>query len=456
MCRRWVWAYKAKKGCQKCGEKDPLMLVWTSGLGRNPFKVEIVGSNPTTSTGCHRAPNKLIDHVIERRSLEDKMKRNTICFCTSRGMEDPNEFSESKKQVIHGWVDIKKLPKDLNVEANVRSQRTSPVFKAIEEGLRENPDNFHWNNKGITITAHSFKYFKTKDNENCYDLLFIEEDIHGVIDGGHTYRAIVDNFDELDHSYGRFVKVEILVGFGRSEIIDLIEARNKTKQVKEQSLADKRNQYEIIKQVLRTIGLPDDKVKFEENDNSDVNILDIVSYMYMFDITRFDGINRPVEAFNRTSAVHNDYINNFDKEGNIKNGSYYSKTVAFLNEMIPFANYVNSIFCSAAPGNYGNYTFAKAPKKGAKFWFDGDRITKHKVPKALFWPIIGAFSALIEEDANGNIKWSRDPKTVFAECGPDLIKIALETCKQNNGKLTPTGKDPNLWRTLYSTVKLYK
>jgi hypothetical protein len=74
------------------------------------------------------------------------------------------------------------------LEANVRDQKmTSAIAKGIMHTLDERPDNMHPLNRGITVLSNGFRY---DSQTKVFTVLLRDPKRHGIIDGGHTYRAI--------------------------------------------------------------------------------------------------------------------------------------------------------------------------------------------------------------------------------------------------------------------------
>ena len=82
--------------------------------------------------------------------------------------------------------------------------------------------------------------------------------MNGIADGGHTYRVIRNHIDPLSDEerdqINAYVSIEFLEGFKtREDVVPIIEARNKSTPVQEQSIQELLGSYEKIKQVLNII-----------------------------------------------------------------------------------------------------------------------------------------------------------------------------------------------------------
>ena len=111
-----------------------------------------------------------------------------------RALPNPfGEYSESSKNpvVYECYVEIQDLPSDFPMETNPREQSlTTQVAKSIKESLETDLGNFQIKNRGIVVSAESV-VFNTRSSVITINMTDI--DVHGNIDGGHTYRIILDN-----------------------------------------------------------------------------------------------------------------------------------------------------------------------------------------------------------------------------------------------------------------------
>ncbi|MBN3416147.1 hypothetical protein FDA95_11555 [Clostridium botulinum] len=80
--------------------------------------------------------------------------------------------------------------------------------------------SFHLKNRGILLSAKSVKF----DNiNNELTIKFEDENVHGNVDGGHTYHAILEVRNKIKHI--QYVKLEIMTGM-EDIFEDVVAARN--------------------------------------------------------------------------------------------------------------------------------------------------------------------------------------------------------------------------------------
>lgn len=105
----------------------------------------------------------------------------------------------------------------------------------------EGTDNsFHLENKGITMLANQVSKVDGSDDQLE---VFFEPDVHGIVDGGHTYDLITSAADDIRElqdggsSLDPFVKFEILTGYQPDIHAEVAGGLTTAIQVQETSLA---------------------------------------------------------------------------------------------------------------------------------------------------------------------------------------------------------------------------
>src|SRR6185369_642902 len=130
-------------------------------------------------------------------------------------------------------VEIKDLP-DLSGwrKINVRDPKLSgSVPKAIRQSLTDNPEAFVFMNRGIVLSVDSVSF---DAKTSALTVALKDPDLHGLLDGGHTYNIALEERVVLQEP--QYLRVEILEGFRAEEIPQLVDARNTSNQVRDQSL----------------------------------------------------------------------------------------------------------------------------------------------------------------------------------------------------------------------------
>ena len=143
------------------------------------------------------------------------------------------------------WVNFRDLPKEISLEVNPRKPKMNTAVARQLIHAVEGPDNvnFDINNRGIVVTAKSVR-FDTNTSEVTLDL---GDDVsrYGVLDGGHTYTAIIDNRDKVPADVEKFVRLEVIVG-EKLDVSGLADARNTSAQVSDIALFELDDKFNFI------------------------------------------------------------------------------------------------------------------------------------------------------------------------------------------------------------------
>jgi hypothetical protein len=337
---------------------------------------------------------------------------------------------------------------------NVRDPKlTGAVPEKIRDSVRANPDLFVFMNRGIVLTAESVSF----DNKTGkLSLTMSDPEIHGLLDGGHTYNIILEENENLD--FQQFVRIEILEGFQADEIPQLVDARNTSNQVKDQSLMNLRGEFEKLKAAIKKrkyadlIAFKEYEVD-EEGNPKPIDVREIVAILTLFDRDHFNQTTHPINAYRSKAAC----LKHFEvhKES-------FRKIYPLVDDILRLYDHIhlmlpelyNSVRGSkgdVSGGKFGKLTGVTTykGKHGVKLHFI-DKESKYGVPSGFVFPILGAFRALLEEK-DGKYQWSNniDPvKELQGDLGLQLAdtigNFALEA--KNPSK---TGKSPLVWQACY-------
>lgn len=368
-------------------------------------------------------------------------------------------------QMYTAICDVKNVPKELLdwMETNPRKQNINgKVGKRIKNSLLTGND-FHLLNRGLLISAQDVKY-------NNYDskmtLVFTDNELHGNVDGGHTLKVIMENQDGLEEGQ-QYVKIEILTGV-ESFFEDLAEARNTSTQVKDESIANLKEYFALIKDAIKDEAFKE-RVNYMENDEGDIEISEILSLLFMFNIDAYPTMDAcPVSAYSSKKKCVDSYIKLYEqveKEEISEKENPYNKMLKVMPDIFRLYDmlecnipqYYVRKFASGRYGATSGVTTAKVDKNGKKRMFESKfshTELGYSTPKGFLYPILGAFRALLEVDEEGNYKWSCDPYEVMEKIGPELVATTIERNRQNAGNPNKTGKDTTLWQPLYMRVMM--
>ena len=371
----------------------------------------------------------------------------------------PNPYKEgpsSVSQMYTAICDVKDLPDDLVdwMETNPRKQNTnSGVAKKIKTSLVESGSDFHLLNRGILLSASDVTF---NNYDNTMKLVFTDNEFHGNVDGGHTLMVILENRDVLERGK-QFVKLEILTGV-EGIFEDLAAARNTSTQVQDKSIANLRDYFDLIKEVIATEEFKD-RVYFMENDDGDIDVGDILAILNLFNIDAYHEMDSfPTVSFSSRKKCIDNYIHLYEK---VQDGpeNPYVKMKPVMVEIFKLYDYLESkmfdYYRAKNPsGKYGAVSGVITPKdnkKMPKTKFYCKEIS-HGSPNGFLFPVLGALRALLVEK-NGKYEWTHNPFTILDKVGPDLVCTTVERSRTLGNDPVKVGKDTGNWQTLYMRVK---
>ena len=225
--------------------------------------------------------------------------------------------SGKSKNMYVAVVNIQDLPKEFENWLAINPREATPtsgVGKKIKDSLIEQPDAFIFRNRGLTVIADKVDF---NTQSNIVTLELTDPKIHGLLDGGHTYRVIqneltntIDGREDLKNAY---VRIELLDGFNDlNDVVDIVDARNRSAQVKEQSLEELRSHFETIKETLKNqpnanrIAYKEIEL-LEDGSKKDIDIKDILSYLVCFDAESFSDTKHPISAYSAKASALRHY-----------------------------------------------------------------------------------------------------------------------------------------------------
>lgn len=349
--------------------------------------------------------------------------------------------------------DVKSIPDSIPMETNPREQNLNTnVAKKIKASLLDTSGlDFYLLNRGILVSAKEVSF---NNYSNEMTVVFEDLEVHGNVDGGHTYRTILGNRDKLDPGQ-QFVKLEILTGVEKI-FQNLAAARNTSVQVQDKSIAELEDRFDIIKNALAGQEFID-RVFFKENDNGDIDVADLLSILMMFNLARYPSMEGfPTISYSGKKRCIDLYIQDHKAYAESADNPYV-KMKPIMADIFKLYDQIevnmNAFYRAKNPGGrYGATKGVIVPKDGhpvkSKFMMKDMDVQS---PNGFIYPILGAFRALLREN-NGVYGWKTNPFAILEKIGPDLVESTVSMSRSLGNNPQSTGKDVNLWKTLYMTV----
>ena len=385
-------------------------------------------------------------------------EKQTFTFKVQSFRHIPNPYLKSENgekgaEMYVAICDVMDIPDNFSMETNPREQKmTTSVAKKIKESLLNTSElNFYLLNRGILLSAKEVSY---SNYSNELTVSFEDCEVHGNVDGGHTYKTILQYRDQLDRGQ-QYVKVEILTGI-EGIFQSLAAARNTSVQVQDKSIAELEDRFDIIKKTLENESFIS-RVFFKENDTGDIDVADLRALLNMFNIARYNGMSSfPINSYSFKKKCIDLYISDHKKYGESGENPYV-KMIGIMPDIFHLYDAIevgmNKFYRQKNPGGrYGSTKGVQVPKFGQElhskfFCNDLDAAS----PNGFIYPILGAFRALVEEK-DGKYYWKKDPFSVLEKVGADLVESAVSMSRSLGNNPQSVGKEPNIWKTLYMIV----
>lgn len=374
-----------------------------------------------------------------------------------RNLETP--FHQQGYRDYFAVLHVKDLPDFTGWrKINVRDPKlTGAVPRAIRESFRDKKDLFLFMNRGIVLSVDKVIF----DNKtSMLTLTLTDPDLHGLLDGGHTYNIILD---EKKPETVQYVKIEILEGFSIEDITDVVDARNTSNQVRDESLMNLAGAFEPLKKALQDAPYFS-KIAFKEfeldgdGNPKPIDVREIIAILTAFDRDHFNENVHPINSYRSKAAC----LSHFKE-----NQSSYKKIYPLAKEILALYDHIQD----RMPDLYNKVRGQSGGVSGGKFgkltgvtvygarghsdlFFIGKK-SKYGVPDGFVYPVLGSFRALLGEKA-GRYVWGKglDPIELLGnqlglKLADTIGNFALEA--QNPSK---TGKSPLVWQACYQSAQV--
>lgn len=371
---------------------------------------------------------------------------STISF-KSNAVRTINSPSQKGVTSYFAYVNFRDLPSNFPLEVNPRKPKmNTAVAKALINAVKSPDTDFDINNRGIVIVAKSFK-FNTNDGTIHLDLGDDPESF-GILDGGHTYTAIIENRDELSEDINKFVKLEIIVGESLT-VSRIADARNTSASVSDIALYELDDKFEFIKNAVKDEPYANE-IAIKDNSKERLQIIELLKLLFAYNIYRFKNSNdTPTQAYSGKAAVFKDIKRDLDEGTN-----QYHNLSKLLPKLVQLYDYIEVDFRNKyldynPSGKFGGLRGIEKKKDGSssfKTLFLQNNID-YKIASGYILPVFGAFRVLINPK---DLSWRIDPIEMWNKIGVDLIKNTFESSRNNP---QDAGKNTSIWSNNYSKVE---
>lgn len=388
-------------------------------------------------------------------------ERFTLRARIARRIPDPNFNSVEKLEHHIFVVNAKDVPKDLPLEANARRPNTrKQVYREVKRSLMNEegePGTFHLKNKGIVIVADEVK--PAKGSSDLYEVV-LDRTTQGILDGGHTYKLIVDGQGDPAFPDDQYVFIQVRVSVPNDWIADISRGLNTSVQVQDMSLDNLAGRFSWLKDEVRETSYRNE-IAWSENDKGQISARDLIALLYLFNIKLFPGGDaHPISGYEKKSEALKSFEQN---EPAFKSMKCIVQEILFLYDYIAFT--ANKFYNEGAQrnnqkGRGGGLSFMReAGRHGpifANLHFDPD----YRLEDAALYPILASFRVFLKADpVSGKIKWIHpfeQVKAAWRDLAYDLIRATLHTSMEVGRSRNAIGKSRLHWDGIFQKVENYK
>lgn len=377
------------------------------------------------------------------------MSTNSLSFKVESLRKLPDPIFPEKYQRYFAVCNTKNLPQTIPMETNPRKQNlNTKVAKKILGSYsgKDSDQLFHLLNRGLLISAQEVSF---NNNTSELTIKLPDTSFHGLVDGGHTYRIITENLQELTQD--QFITLEIITGI-ESNFESLAGARNTSVQVKEKSLAELEGKLDIIKQMVDKEPFKQDVAYVENDIEKEIDVLDLIALLTIFHNDIHQN-SQPVYTYSSKASALSVYLKNIQS---------YSYFLPVANKIFELHDHVKKTMADLYKKSGGKLGRLKeiGYKDGKKKWplyyspKTNGSFTKieYDIPTGFVYPILGAMRFLLTYDkSKGAYTWKSDPiKFYNKQVGEKLVELTMLASQELGRNPMAVGKSSRHWEGLFN------
>ena len=423
-------------------------------------------------------------------------------FRTNRAFKALDDGTHRKWVLV---VAARDLPRDLPLDANARVPNVikNPTCSEMRETLLTRPELFQIFNGGMVCTATSVDV-RQEGNEQWVDVAFDQDQLQGVVNGGHTYgtllhlihdnaiyaeglplktvlakkdkvasnpelASLIEDDDRLADRISRarecaMVQLELVAPVPDSDLLaDIARARNLSQSVDQTALQNLAGKYDLMKSVLGEAPAPFgqsfiDRVVWKTNqevpeDSVDVPVKTLIHLLALMNTRIYvPGSKAANEVYVRSGVVVREFG---EAEGD--DSAFYDNLTRQLPEFIKLYDHIYQALPETNPAFPWADGKEPSDRKRRKKAFTTPllgRTCNTKVSGAFMWPVFSAFRLLLETDGAGAVRFKTDPIELFEEKKTDL-SATIRTTFENQGRVVnQVGKAEAAWIRLEGQIQM--
>ncbi len=343
---------------------------------------------------------------------------------------------------------------------NKKGVLAGPVVKGIINTLMDNPEDMAIKNQGIYLLIEEALSHKAPGGQEMLTVKLSDKNLHGIVNGGHTYSAIRDAIEQADdvekENLSRaYVRLHLMSGIEADKVPEIAEGLNRSKQVDDPSLENLRHHFDVIQDAMK--GRSGEKdIAYSQGDDGEIYITEVLVLLEMFNRERFDDKKHPNSLYNNPKNGLRYFTNDLEK-----NPSAVSILVSKLPEILQLSDQIRYATPDAAKRIGFEFGRMKNGKTGVGSPNNKNvtlpfiaKTMKHRVPNGWLYPMLAAFRANIVWDLQAQkFEWKVPVEKLLPQVIEDLVGVCV-TAHKDNIAPDKVGKRESIYEQCYDKIQL--
>jgi len=310
----------------------------------------------------------------------------------------------------------------------------------------------------LTVVADKVEW---NNRTNELTLVFREHAFHGVLDGGHTLNAILDQRSTGDEEgQVSYCNIEIFTGLEKGDIPSVVEARNTSKQVASKSLLNLEGRFRDLKDALGNDKF--ELISWKENEEGALDVREFIGMLTALDAESYPvtGNTHPIIAYSGKEACLKRFATS--QKAYTKLLGIAADVLEMWDEIqfrLPNQYNIKGPEASGAgtSGKFGRLTGVKKLPKKKKLLPFINKDVEYDIPTGYLYPVLAAFRAMLV-DENGYWTWGKglDPRKLIQDgLAADIFIGSVRNSIDAHRNANRTGKDTQAWTAAFQAARIF-
>ena len=352
------------------------------------------------------------------------------------------------------FVPVEEVPEGISTDPSPRSAGTRwDVYNRVRASLLNEdctPGTFHLKNRGITIVARNMN--KLDDRE--YEVILGKG--QGIVDGRHTYQAIIEARRDagVEIPRAQFVKFEIITGVPEDWVDEMARGMNASMRFQSQMLERLQAAFAWIKDELKDQPFFKD-IAWTETQRGACDVGELLCLLTCFNVDLYpnEGANHPVVAYENKAVV----LKTFAQEHNENAGAAYKRLRPILRDILILHDTIRKQFAELARRDGYGKSGVLEQSPGAPFQFPFTQLTApERAARGALYPVLAAFRWMVQFDPEADeLGWNGGFSNVlhrWGQVGPGLVTQSVEKLEELGSSSDAVGRSKAHWAALHREV----